>query len=84
MAVVSLLVRCSFEYVPSPQVEGQAERQERELVHGQSKQIVDVVRDVVDGVQYQSKSLQMLGRRHGERYRFANGFVKSYKGRNGD
>lgn len=77
MAVVSFFVRGSFEYVPPPQVEGQTERQERELVHGQPEQIVYVVRNVVDGVQYQTQGLQVFGRGHRERNRFANSFVES-------
>lgn len=48
MTIISFLVRGAFEYVPPPQVESKTEWQKRKFVHGQTEQIVNVVRNVVD------------------------------------
>lgn len=52
MAVVAVSRRVALEDVPAPEVKGERERQERDLVQSHGEQEVDVVGDVVDRAQH--------------------------------
>lgn len=52
VTVVAVSRSVTLEDVPAPEVEGERERQERDLVQGHGEQEVDVVGDVVDRAQH--------------------------------
>lgn len=78
MTVVLLLPHVPSEHIPPPPVHQHGERQEGQLVHCLREKVVDVVRRVVHGALHQTQGLEVARRRHGESYRFADGFVETW------